>query len=113
MSTPIALEINWDDLNQALSSDVKPRLVDCREADEYAICKIDGAELIPLSNFVDEAVRRLGPDRDQWIVVYCHHGVRSMRATAWLRQQGYSRTQSLRGGIDTWADCVDPEMARY
>ena len=113
MSTPLALEINWDDLNQALGSDVKPRLVDCREPDEFAICKIEGAELIPLSKFVEEATRRLGNDRDQWIVVYCHHGVRSMRATAWLRQQGYSQTQSLRGGIDMWAECVDSDMARY
>jgi rhodanese-related sulfurtransferase len=46
-------------------------------------------------------------------VVYCHHGVRSQRVAAWLREQGFSEVQSLAGGIDAWAEQIDREMARY
>ena len=88
------------------------RLIDCREADEWQICHIDGAELVPLSNFAELAPRKLG-DPEAPIIVYCHHGVRSLHATQWLRRAGYAQAQSLMGGIDRWADLVDPEMSRY
>jgi rhodanese-related sulfurtransferase len=52
-------------------------------------------------------------DLDSHIVVVCHHGVRSMNVTAWLRQQGFERVQSLRGGIDRWAREVDPSVPLY
>ena len=88
------------------------RLVDCREEDEWSLCRIEGAEWIPLSRFAELAPVKLG-DQAAEIVVYCHHGVRSMHATQWLRREGYDKTRSLRGGIDRWADLVDPEMRRY
>jgi len=88
------------------------RWIDCRELDEWHICHIEGADLVPLSNFAEEAPKKLG-DLDQRLIVYCHHGVRSLRATQWLRAKGYHRAQSLAGGIDRWADLVDSEMKRY
>ena len=88
------------------------RWVDCREADEWQICHIEGAELMPLSRFQEQALLML-PDPKERIVVYCHHGVRSLRATQWLRAQGYHRAQSLHGGIAQWADLLDPQMKRY
>lgn len=88
------------------------RLVDVREQDEFDFCKLPGAELIPLSRFVEEAPAKLG-DHDQHIVVYCHHGMRSHNAAMWLRGQGYTNVSNLHGGIDAWADQIDPEMKRY
>jgi len=88
------------------------RWIDCREADEWQICHIEGAELVPLSQFSEQAPLKLA-DKAQRILVYCHHGVRSMRATQWLRAHGYHQAQSLRGGIDQWADLLDPQMKRY
>jgi len=88
------------------------RLVDVREEDEYAICHLEGAELIPLSRFVEEAPKKLA-NPDEHIVVYCHHGMRSANAAGWLRQKGYSNVSNLIGGIDAWAVLVDPEMQRY
>jgi rhodanese-related sulfurtransferase len=88
------------------------RWIDCRELDEWHICRIEGAELVPLSRFAEEAPLKLG-DAEQRLIVYCHHGVRSLRATQWLRAKGYQRAQSLAGGIDHWADLVDAEMKRY
>jgi rhodanese-related sulfurtransferase len=88
------------------------RWIDCREIDEWHICHIAGAELFPLSNFAEEAKRKLA-DPDQPLIVYCHHGVRSLNATRWLRSNGYTHVQSLSGGIDHWASTLDPEMQRY
>lgn len=90
------------------------RLVDCREEDEFALCRIEGAELIPLSRFAEEATRKLldsGETRP--IVVYCHHGMRSMNATFFLRQKGMANTWSLAGGIDLWSRQIDPGVPRY
>jgi rhodanese-related sulfurtransferase len=47
------------------------------------------------------------------IVVYCHHGARSLQAVLWLRQQGFGEATNLSGGIAAWADMVEPDMARY
>ncbi|HCN79444.1 MAG TPA: hypothetical protein DIT13_19955, partial [Verrucomicrobiales bacterium] len=47
------------------------------------------------------------------LIIYCHHGMRSQRAAAWLRQHGFRNAQSMRGGIDAWADLIDPAMPRY
>lgn len=90
----------------------RPRLVDCREEDEWLICRIEGAELVPLSRFGELAASRF-TDPGQHVIIYCHHGMRSLRAASWLRQQGLSKAQSMRGGIELWADQVDPEMPRY
>jgi adenylyltransferase/sulfurtransferase len=86
------------------------QLVDCREPDEWALCRIEGATLIPLSRFAELAPSHLATDRP--IVVYCHHGMRSLRATHWLRHKGF-QAWSLAGGIDAWSDVVDPLVPRY
>jgi rhodanese-related sulfurtransferase len=52
-------------------------------------------------------------DPEEPLVVVCHHGVRSMNVTVWLRNQGFENAQSLRGGIDAWSVEVDPKVARY
>jgi rhodanese-related sulfurtransferase len=87
-------------------------LIDCREPDEFEVCRIEGAQLIPLSNFVFEAVQKL-PEKSLPIVVYCHHGMRSAQATTFLRKKGYARTFSMAGGIETWSVEIDPEIPRY
>lgn len=109
----VPLEIDVEDAAPLLEGVERvARWIDCRELDEWHICHIQGAELVPLSNFAEEAPKKLG-DPGQRLIVYCHHGVRSMRATQWLRSKGYHQAQSLAGGIDRWADMVDPEMKRY
>jgi rhodanese-related sulfurtransferase len=47
------------------------------------------------------------------IVVHCHHGIRSLRVTNWLRQQGFEQAQSMRGGIAAWSNDVDPSVPTY
>lgn len=90
------------------------RLIDCREEDEFAHCRIEGAELIPLSRFGEEALRKIVQSGDpRPVVVYCHHGMRSMHATLFLRQHGKKETWSLAGGIDLWSQQIDPAVPRY
>jgi adenylyltransferase/sulfurtransferase len=95
-----------------LPRDQRPRLIDCREADELKICQISGNEWFPLTTFF-ETLANLTEDAGRGIVVYCHHGMRSQRAANFLRAHGVENAFSMTGGIQKWADAVDPEMARY
>lgn len=88
------------------------RLVDCREEDEHRICRIEGSVLIPLSTFGFTATERLA-DPECAVLIYCHHGMRSLTAARFLVKRGYSRVMSLAGGIDRWAVEIDPGMPRY
>lgn len=86
------------------------KLLDVREPSEWAQTRIEGSLHIPMG---DVAARIQELDPDEHIVVVCHHGVRSLSVTAWLRQQGFETVQSLRGGIDRWSREVDPTLKRY
>jgi rhodanese-related sulfurtransferase len=84
-------------------------LLDVRNPDEYAICNLDG-KLLPLG----ELTTRLNElDREQHIIIHCHAGGRSRRATEYLLQQGFKQVQNLRGGITAWANEIDPTMSKY
>jgi rhodanese-related sulfurtransferase len=86
-------------------------LLDVREPWEFDTAKIEGAKNIPMGDIPTRANQELDPDAH--IVVVCHHGVRSLTVTNWLRQQGFEKVQSVRGGIDGWARTVDPKVPLY
>lgn len=110
---PLPLEISVEDTAALLASDAGGfRLIDCREEDEWQICHIRGAELMTLTRFGEESTAKLR-DKNQRIIIYCHHGMRSLRAASWLRQTGFDHVQSMAGGVAAWSDYVDPEMPRY
>ncbi|MGE9290492.1 MAG: rhodanese-like domain-containing protein [Puniceicoccales bacterium] len=50
---------------------------------------------------------------DRPIIVYCHHGMRSLRVTEYLRSRGIDQAQSMAGGIDAWSLEIDPTVPRY
>ncbi len=87
-------------------------LLDCRTPEEYATAKIDRARLIPMQD-LPERLGELEGWRGQRIIVHCHHGVRSLRVTNWLREQGFEQAQSMRGGIEAWSNEVDPAVPTY
>lgn len=87
-------------------------LLDCRTPEEHAIARIEGAVLIPMQQ-IPERLGEIESWRDKPIVVYCHHGVRSLRVVRFLRDQGFSQAQSMQGGIDAWSLEVDPSVPRY
>jgi adenylyltransferase/sulfurtransferase len=87
------------------------RILDVREEEEWAICRIPGAELRPLSRFGEWAAELTGNTAP--VVIHCHHGMRSQQVCEVLAAEGVEGLINLLGGIAAWADCVDPAMARY
>jgi rhodanese-related sulfurtransferase len=85
-------------------------LLDVREPWEVQTAQIAGSTHIPMGD-IPTHVQELDPD--QHIVVICHHGVRSLNVTHWLRQQGFENVQSMRGGIDLWSKTIDPKVPVY
>ncbi|MFT4547246.1 MAG: rhodanese-related sulfurtransferase [Verrucomicrobiales bacterium] len=88
------------------------RLIDCREDDEFTICRIEGSTLIPLKQ-IPEKLELVRGGGEQPLVIYCHHGMRSLHATQFLRSRGIEQVFSLRGGIDAWSDSIDSTVPRY
>ena len=88
-------------------------LIDVREPEEHAITRIDGATLIPMRN-IPANLQQLEARADEaTLIVFCHHGVRSLNVVSWLRQQRVDACQSMAGGIDAWSTLVDPSVPRY
>ena len=81
-------------------------ILDVRNPDEYAICNL-GGHLIPFN----ELPNRLNElNKDQQIIIHCHAGGRSRRATEYLLQQGFKKIFNLRGGISAWTNEIDSSV---
>jgi rhodanese-related sulfurtransferase len=104
-------EITPEEVKTKLEQREAFTLLDVREPWEFEAASIEGATLIPMGDVPSRAHQELDPE--DYIVVVCHHGVRSMNVTAWLRQQGFDKAQSMRGGIDAWARRVDGNVPVY
>ncbi len=105
------LDLTVTEASQRVSADPsKVRIIDVREPDELEICHIAGAETIPMRQ-IPEHVATL--PRDQHLLILCHRGNRSLRVTQFLRAQGFTAVSNIEGGIDAWAEQLDPTMARY
>jgi len=85
-------------------------LLDVREPKEYAISDLPDSVKIPLGS-LQQSFGTLS--REDEIVVYCRSGARSASAVQFLQQMGYEKAKNLQGGINAWAERVDPAMARY
>ncbi|RKS84705.1 rhodanese-related sulfurtransferase [Orbus hercynius] len=87
-------------------------LLDVREQHEVEICQLAGSVHIPM-NLIPIYLDRI-PD-DKSIVIYCHHGVRSLNVAHYLVHNGFESDHiySLKGGIDDWALSIDKSMNRY
>jgi rhodanese-related sulfurtransferase len=104
------LEITPQQLRQRLDRGDKLLLIDVREPHEHQICRIEGAQLIPMRT-VPASLQALDTGDD--VICYCHHGMRSMDVAVWLRGQGIEKAQSLAGGIERWSAEIDPQVPRY
>ena len=104
------LEVTVEEARLLLSGANPPLLIDVREMDEYAVCRIEGSRLIPM-NTVPSRLAEI--PQDVPVLVQCHHGGRSMKVTQFLRSKGYAHVSNVKGGIDAWSLKVDPKVPRY
>jgi rhodanese-related sulfurtransferase len=107
------LEVTPQEVKRRQDAGEKLHLIDVREPHEYAQARLEGAELIPMRT-VPAALQTLEARADEGtLIVYCHHGVRSLNVASWLREQGIETCQSMAGGIDAWSLTVDASVPRY
>jgi sulfur-carrier protein adenylyltransferase/sulfurtransferase len=105
-----AVEVSAAELKKIMESGRHITLLDVREPHEWEINRIESARLTPLSQF-EQFIPELNPDEE--IYLYCYKGKRSMTALKQLQEKGFKRLHSLAGGIDRWAQDVEPSMPRY
>jgi adenylyltransferase/sulfurtransferase len=113
IETALPLEITPQDVQQRLAAGEKLALIDVREPGEFQLARIEGAELVPMRSVPAELSRLDERADDTPLIVFCHHGVRSLNVVHWLREQGVDACQSMAGGIDRWSLEIDFGVPRY
>ena len=108
----LPIEVDCTTVRTKLDAGESFLLLDCREPHEHVIAHIPDAQLIPMSELPDR-VGDIEAYRDSLVIVHCHHGGRSLRVASWLRQNGFTRAQSMAGGIDEWSQTIDRTVPRY
>jgi len=108
----VPLQITPTELARRLAQGEKFLLLDVRQPWEHEAAAIAGSVLVPLQELAqrhDDLVLQEG----QRLVTYCHHGVRSYNAAAFLEHVGHGEVYSLAGGIAAWSREVDPRVPTY
>jgi sulfur-carrier protein adenylyltransferase/sulfurtransferase len=103
-------DITVDELQRRLQQGETPFILDVRNPEEFQICRIPGSHFLPLPQLpqrYDEL------DKNREMVVHCKSGMRSAKAIAFLKQQGFTKLRNLKGGILAWADRIDKSMPKY
>ena len=104
-------EVTVQEMKRALDNPVSNiKVIDVREPDEYQIAHVNGVPLYPLS-VLPQRFTELDPNVQYYI--HCKSGVRSLRALAFLREQGFKYVKSVKGGISAWADEIDHAVPKY
>lgn len=103
-------EISVEVYRQTFTDSTTHQLLDIREPWEIEIAHLKNSISIPFG-FLEHQKDQLS--QECWTVIYCHHGVRSLRACHLLREKGFDRVLSLRGGIHRWSQIIDPDILTY
>lgn len=109
----LPLEITPAEVKRHLDAGDPVALVDVREPFEVQRASIAGSAVIPM-NSIPAAIQSLETQAGEaTLIVFCHHGIRSLSVVSWLRQQGIEACQSMSGGIEQWSREIDPSVPRY
>jgi len=103
-------EISPDELRARLEQKRPIVLLDVRDEWETRLCRLENSTHIPIEE-LEFRTEELNPEEE--IVVYCHHGIRSAAVADYLRGLGFAKAVNLTGGLDLWAQSIDPSMKRY
>ena len=117
-SLPGVPEISVQETARKLNDGEKFILLDVREAWELERARMPGKQVVhaPMSQLARGGIFALPTeieDRQQDIVVICHHGMRSAEVTAWLIRSGWQQVRSMAGGVDAYAVLIDPLIGKY
>lgn len=99
-----------EELKKRLEQGRQPVILDVREPWEFGICALPGSTHIPMGQ-IPQRLQEL--NKEDEIVVVCHHGSRSAFVAQFLQQQGFSKLYNLQGGVSAWAQYIDPQMRQY
>jgi rhodanese-related sulfurtransferase len=110
---PSPYEVTPQVAQERLTDRKQAALIDVREPEEFALARIEGAVLIPMGSVPAELQKLEGLADSADLLILCHHGVRSMQVTMWLRARGIENCYSVAGGIDRWSWEVDANVPRY
>lgn len=100
-------EIEVQDLKAKLDKGEKFYFIDCREQEEWDEAHIEGATLVPLSEF-QQKYESVLKEKDAPIIIQCRSGKRSMNACMFLLSKGYKDLNNLEGGILAWTEAGYP-----
>jgi rhodanese-related sulfurtransferase len=103
-------DVTPSQLKQWFAEDRALKLIDVREPEEWALVRLPGAELMPVGEIAAWS-KKLDPQQE--VVLYCHHGIRSLHAAMFLAAHGFNRVMHLRGGLDAYSQQADPAIPRY
>lgn len=104
-------EVTVQEMKRALEDPkANIKVIDVREPDEHEICHVKGVPLFPLSTLQNQFTEL---DPNQQIYIHCKSGVRSMKALAFLKEQGFKHVKSVKGGITAWAEEIDSSVPKY
>jgi adenylyltransferase/sulfurtransferase len=106
-------EVTVEQLKAKLDTASPVYVLDVREPNEFQICRIPGAVLIPLAQLPNRLRELPGPDDERELIVHCKMGGRSAKAVKLLHEQGFTRARNLKGGILAWIDRIDPRQPKY
>ncbi len=105
-------QLNVRDLSAKLAAKEPVYLIDVRQPWEHETAALPNSVLVPLNELISR-IDEIHPPDEALVVVYCHHGIRSLSGAALLENAGFRNVVSLAGGIDSWSLQVDPTMPRY
>jgi rhodanese-related sulfurtransferase len=104
------IDLTPEQLRDLIAQNRSPRLIDLRNPEEFAFFRLPGAERHS-DGQIAEWSKTLDPDEE--ILIYCHHGIRSLHAVMYLAAKGFKRVMHLRGGLDAYSLRADPSVPRY
>jgi rhodanese-related sulfurtransferase len=113
MATETGLELTPQEIRTLQQSNEPLVFIDVREPGEWALTRIEGAVLMPMGTIPANIASLENHADDAALIVYCHHGMRSLQVVAWLRERGVLPCYSMTGGIDRWSREIDPSVPRY
>jgi len=105
-------QMHVEEVAERVAANEPVYFLDVRRPDENEYCRLPESVLVPLQELPDR-LDEVTPPEGALVVVYCHHGVRSLSGASILQQAGFTNVVSMAGGIEAWSQRIDRRIPRY